>query len=485
MKFKKEDQVVKFDRFDQQIWDDVLFDMGALQQNRDEIWEKYDFVNHEFQDLFMSLFQGDPINNERNDMMEDHLFNHMITEQFQTWPEVNELRVSTKFDEYSAAFSMISLQPEIKKLYEDNEKLMEMLQKMKELLEELASTSDLGEAGEIQGQIVSLKEAIENEMDGVAIEFRQSVKDASDELAKEEALMRTFGLEEGQLKRMNYRERRELAERLKSGRMMQFANLLGQFKLVAKGARRSKVSTVPDEVAGLELGQDLTNLSIEALADLANPDTELKFWNGFFNHELVQKKVVGPHSLGKGPIIVVCDESGSMVDRAYGGTREQWSKALSLALCDQARRNKRDFIYIGFSGGVNIYKAEFKKGKINHNILVEFVEHFFGGGTYPYGALYEAAKIVESYPENNRPDIVFITDGEFGEPMESHYDPHGGEFFEEWDRIKRKTNMQTFGIAFDGEPRNMEKLVDTVINLDSLMASPDKMSQVFAAINHD
>lgn len=480
MRWNKAEQVVRFDRFDENLWQDVLFDMKQLQSGRDKIWEKHSFVNHAYQDFFMQLFQGDPMMEERRDVQEDHIFNHHIVDQFKDWTEVAELRVSTKYDEYASAFSMVTLQPSIEKLYEENKELMDMIEQMTKLLEKLAGTSDPSRAGKLQGKIQELVDKIEAEMGNISVDFRTAVKEASDDLVNEEQLMKTFGLGEGQLKRMSFKERRKLAEQLKSGRMVQFANLLGQFKLVAKGARRSKVATVPDEVAGLELGQDIGNLSVESMISLTMPELELKFWNDYVNHELVQKKVIGPHSLGKGPIIVVCDESGSMSGSCYGGTREMWSKALSLALCDQARRNRRDFYYIGFSGGESTYTVKFPNGRVDHKKLIEFVEHFYGGGTYPFPALLQAARIVESY-KTNRPDIVFITDGEFGTP--GYY--NDGNFWDEWSRISKATEMQSFGVAFDCDPREMKRVVDTVINLEDLQAHPEKMKDVFSAVDRD
>lgn len=484
MKWNKEEQIVKYDRWDKQEWDNALFDMQQVQKGRDELWEKYNFVNHEYQDLYMSLYQGLPINHESRDVQEDHILNDHITKHFQELQEVAELRVSTKYDTYSAAFAMVTLFPTIKKLYEDNEELLELMKQIQDLLGKMAMENDPQKAGELEGQIQKLVDEANGKMGTIKVDIlKQAAKKISDDLAQEDSLMRTFGLEEGQLDRMDFKERRNLAEKLKSGKFLKFAALVGQFKLVARGAKRSKVSTVPDEVAGLELGQDIGNLSVEALIELCTPELELKFLNSYVNHELVQKKVVGPHALGKGPIVVVCDESGSMGAACYGGTREMWSKALSLALCDQARRNKRDFYYIGFSSGTETYTVKFAKGRIDHTKLVQFVEHFFGGGTYPFPALMEAAKIVESY-KTNRPDIVFITDGEFGEPG-GYYNKDDSNFYQEWNRIKAATDMQTFGIAFDCNPREMKKFADTVINLEDLHSDPNKMANVFAGIERD
>ncbi len=490
MYWKKETQAVPFDRFDEGLWQDVLFDINSLRKGRDEIWERHDFVGEAYQDFFMQLFQGDPMMWERKDMQEDHIFNHGIVDKFKDWQEVAELRVSTIMDEYAAAFSMITLQPEIKKLYEENQKIMEMMKALKELLEKLAEQQGQGDMNAMaltQSEIDALAKAAGDLMDGISVDFKGAVKKASEELAKEDSMMRSFGLEEGQLQRMDFKERRALADTLKNGRMMQFAQLIGQFKLVARGAKRSKTATIPDEVAGLEFGDDISNLAVESLINLTTPELEMKFWKDYASKELVQKKVVGPHSLGKGPIIVVCDESGSMGAACHGGTREMWSKALSLALCDQARRNKRDFYYIGFSGDTKFYEVMFPNGRIDYKKLIEFSEHFFCGGTYPYAALMRAARIVDSY-KVHRPDIVFITDGEFGEPIAKNerYAGYGfdeGNFWEDWNDIKKRTEMQAFGIAFDCNPREMKKLVDTVVNLEDMTASPDKMKSIFAKVD--
>lgn len=483
MKFDKSPYVVKRDRWDQQVYEDVLFDMGALKANQDKIWKTHDFVDDAWSDLFLSLFLGDPMNFDSKDLLEDRMMNDMIVNEFQSWTEVSELRVSTKFKEFESAFAMLKMQPELEKLWEQNQEMVDLMNQISELLKELSETTDPGAAGELVKQIQALQGEAADMGRGIKIDFKSAAKKASKELAEDASLMRTFGLEEGQLQRMDFKERYNLSKQLKTSKMLNFANLIGQFKLVAKGARRSKVSSVPDEVAGVQLGDDLSALAIESMIAMATPELELKFWNGFFNHELVQKKLVGPHALGKGPIIVVCDESGSMSEAAYGGTREQWSKALSLALCDQARKNKRDFTYIGFSGAHATYSVHFPKGRVQHAKLIEFIEHFFGGGTYPFGALLEAVDRVAASPKNNKPDIVFITDGEFGSPHAS-YD-NNRDFYQEWNACKAKYQMQCFGIAFDGEPREMKALADTVINLDSMMSNPEKMSAMFQQIDRD
>lgn len=480
MKFEKSPYVVKRDRWDQQVYEDVLFDMGALKANQDKIWKTHDFVDDAWSDLFLSLFLGDPMNCDSKDLLEDRMMNDMIVNEFQSWTEVSELRVSTKFKEFESAFAMLKMQPELEKLWEQNQEMVDLMNQISELLKELSETTDPGAAGELVKQIQALQGEAEYMGRGIKIDFKSAAKKVSKELAEDANLMRTFGLEEGQLQRMDFKERYNLSKQLKTSKMLNFANLIGQFKLVAKGARRSKVSSVPDEVAGVQLGDDLSALAIESMIAMATPELELKFWNGFFNHELVQKKLVGPHALGRGDVVFVMDESGSMSEAAYGGTREQWGKALAIALLNVCQKQKRTFTYIGFSGIHATRKHVFLKGRVNHVALMDMVEGFFGGGTYCYGALLEAADIISKAPSNNRPDVIFLSDGDFGSPHPG-YD-NGRDFWEDWNAVKKRTNMQTFGIAFDGEPREMKNIVDTVINLDSMMASPEKMADLMRKI---
>jgi len=47
--------------------------------------------------------------------------------------------------------------------------------------------------------------------------------------------MHSFGVEDGDLQRMNVRERMALAQKLANNRLAKFAKLLGQFKIGAAG----------------------------------------------------------------------------------------------------------------------------------------------------------------------------------------------------------------------------------------------------------
>ena len=54
------------------------------------------------------------------------------------------------------------------------------------------------------------------------------------------ALMRAWGVEPGQLERMPFEQRARLAQRLSSGRLGRFAQLIGRFRQMAFGGRARK-----------------------------------------------------------------------------------------------------------------------------------------------------------------------------------------------------------------------------------------------------
>ena len=71
----------------------------------------------------------------------------------------------------------------------------------------------------------------------------------------------------------------------------------------------------------------------------------------------MQYQLIGNQPLGKGPLVVLLDKSGSM-----DGPRDIWATALSLALLDQAQRERRPFALVAFDYRVK-FEAVVKPGE--------------------------------------------------------------------------------------------------------------------------
>lgn len=187
----------------------------------------------------------------------------------------------------------------------------------------------------------------------------------------------------------------------------------GQFKKDMRFKRAKRVTGGQDEIVDLKMGDNIRRLSAGELPFLADDDYSDDFYSRYLRSELVIYDTVGEEHAGRGPIVMVCDESGSM-----GGERIIWAKAICLALLDIARREKRDFAYVGYAGGWSgdgdrdvhsfIFNA---KDDLDPQQIVDMASHFFGGGTQPLHGMEEAMKIMA---ERNfrKADIVLVSDGE-------------------------------------------------------------------------
>ena len=202
-------------------------------------------------------------------------------------------------------------------------------------------------------------------------------------------------------------------------------------------------------------------------------------WLRWSENELSIYDVRGKENQGQGPIICVVDESGSMnATDVAGGTREAWSKALALALCDQAKRRKRDFVYIGFSSHGQQHVIEFPSGHTPVQKVIEMTEHFFGGGTDYEKPLQMALDIMEERFDalgKARPDIVFITDDAYGS-MDA-------DFMHEWNRVKDKTSLKCYGIAIGCDSSGaLAAVSDNVREITALVSDPRNMGDIFRTI---
>src|SRR5262245_8125834 len=121
--------------------------------------------------------------------------------------------------------------------------------------------------------------------------------------------------------------------------------MAGRFRRLAQSRQRMKSSHGVDEVAGVELGGDLAKLLPVELARIALPELELDTLRRLAERQCMQRYVRGAEPVGRGPVLVSVDESGSMI-----GDKAHTAKALALAVAWVARRQRRWCALIAYSG---------------------------------------------------------------------------------------------------------------------------------------
>lgn len=197
---------------------------------------------------------------------------------------------------------------------------------------------------------------------------------------------------------------RPLAARLKADeRLRRIAALAGRFKRIAAAKRRQRVRHGADEVADVEQGADLGRALPVELAKRCHRMLRLDFLRALVEHRAFQYRLEGSAALGKGPLVVLLDKSGSME-----GPRDVWATAVALALLDQARAERRSFALLGFDGAVKFEAVVGSAQPLPESGL--FVS--CAGGTDIAVAVSRGLEIIETRPGALRKaDIVLVTDG--------------------------------------------------------------------------
>jgi len=199
-------------------------------------------------------------------------------------------------------------------------------------------------------------------------------------------------------------EVRPLATQLKDNKeLAEIARLAGRFKRIGGAKRRQRTKHGADEIIDIELGGELARALPSELAKMNHPLLRLDFLRSLLERQLLQYELAGNEVLGRGPIVVLLDKSGSME-----GARNIWASALALALLDHAHRDHRMFALLGFDNAVK-YEALVKPGE---QLPSEGLFIDCGGGTEIAAAVSRGLEIIRNHPGAlNKADLVLITDG--------------------------------------------------------------------------
>lgn len=287
--------------------------------------------------------------------------------------------------------------------------------------------------------------------------------------------MTAWGVGPGELQRMPFDQRARLADRLRSGRLGQFADLIGRFRRMAAGQRARKTEHAPGELVGITLGDDLGRLIPSEVAALGVPALRAAFAARYAEQRLFIYDTRGEESTGQGAIIACIDCSGSMGSPAAGGaSREAWAKACALALLDQARVGHRDFAGILFSSAGERKTFRFPAGHAPRiGDVLDFAEFFWGGGTDFAAPLDAAAELLEAeYNEDGRMrgDIVLITDDECGVTE---------DWMRAWTERKHRLGFRVFGIAIDESPGLVLTALSDNVRTITDLTGPEGASDIF------
>ncbi|MFJ8795131.1 VWA domain-containing protein [Streptomyces sp. NPDC102462] len=455
---KRHTAAVVADRFDRITWRDTYEQSAGLRDLAEELNERYDHTTDLLTDAFLAAYKVRPQMREQAEMDLSRLVNHQVITALMESPAFAELRRETVGDPYAAAMAVLAQAAALRRMLERSRDAREQAKQAKQAQQDAegaaSAVSDaLQQAAEAAARqaVQDAAQALAAAAPGVRAAARNAAANAAKAVREEAALMRAWGVSPGELERMPFDQRARLTERLRTGRLAQWAELIGRFRQMADGERARKVENATGELVGVTLGDDLSRVIPSELAGLGLPELRAVFAVRYAAGELMLYDSQGEQATGQGAVIACVDTSHSMYEAGPGGvTREAWAKACALALLDQARHAGRDFVGILFSAADKIQIFRFPADQPAQIARVlDFAETFLGGGTSYQTPLSAAGKLLEEEfndAARTRGDIVMITDDDCGVTK---------EWMRGWNEAKHRLGFRVFGVAV-GTPRIAE-----------------------------
>jgi len=195
-----------------------------------------------------------------------------------------------------------------------------------------------------------------------------------------------------------------LALKLRSDpRLRRIAKLAGRFTRIAEHKRRTKVRHGAEEITDVELGNDVGRLLPSELVKLRHPRLHKLALRDLVERKAMQYALSGKDRLGKGPLVLLLDRSGSME-----GDKDTWSMAVALALAGVAQAEGRTFGLVAFTNQVE-YEAVIRPGE---RLSEDALNLGCCGDTNIDRAVERGLELVEQHPGRiQEADLVLITDG--------------------------------------------------------------------------
>lgn len=395
----KTNQVVVKDAFDRLAFDGISEATSlteSVQADRDAV-----------EDTFSSFYKINVATEGKGQRKE-------LVDQMLSLPEYQSLHQSTQLDDVASALAAAHF----------SQTLIEQLQKIEKKREE---------QGKDEG--ASLEDILgEQGMGALRSELRRALEE-SEEISEDwKDTKAGWGITPGELSDMSGEDRMDLASKLMSDKKLQkLAALFGRFRNIVTAAASQVYSHGTDEIVDITVGNDLSNLLPQELLKLKVNPTQ--FYREYLEGQLLCYNKRGQEPLGKGPIIVALDISASMA-----GWREEYARALTMALIQLATKEKRAFSVIFFDARVQDTRVWNKGDPISLQEKLELANRpSNGGGTDFVAPLSKAMEIRSKLnPELKPADLVFITDGDCRLPE---------EFASEFMFAKKQTDLRVYGLS--------------------------------------
>jgi len=337
------------------------------------------------------------------------------------WSDLMVMCAGDQWNSGNTAVNIINeLSEVLEELIEDLEQLIpemlganrEKLQKLREQFQEAKEAGNDLEAAHLREEGKKLGAVAESHLLDAAEKLSSRIDDIIDK-AKEETsqtndnIGKLHGNQAGTgSHKNNLAEKKQLAKRLKNNpKLKAIAQRLGFLRRIwieRQRARKAKASF--EAIAGAEFSNEVVKAFPSELALAATPQGRALFALKYSQRNLLTKDYVAHRKdLGKGPIVMYVDVSGSM-----SGDAELWSKAIAMLIAEEALKQKRAVQIHLFDTRI-ADSVSLSSDRKDNDELLDFVTTWHLGGGTSFNAV--LAHAVTSAKITNKSDVLMITDG--------------------------------------------------------------------------
>ena len=233
-----------------------------------------------------------------------------------------------------------------------------------------------------------------------------ALKAAKDQVQAVSDMVQGWGLDPAELTSQGMPEALGILERIRNNpALKKFAAILGRMRQIAARKARTKVAGEGRRVTRTDTGRDLKRAHRSELVALTTSTTRPQTLQRWAHGALRLHGTETKNKLGHGPVVVCEDASGSM-----SGDKQQWAKALVLAMAHYAKLQRRSFGWVLFDSWV--HKAQvYLQGRLSAHQMLEIADARAGGGTDFEKPLRKALEMIQK-EGLKKADILLITDGE-------------------------------------------------------------------------
>ena len=249
--------------------------------------------------------------------------------------------------------------------------------------------------------------------------------------------------------------------------LRRICELAGRFRRFAQSKQRRKAVHGLDDVVGVEPGGDLARLLPHELGKLGVPELELDTLRRIVERQALCRELCATEPVGKGPIIVVVDESGSM-----SGEKVHTAKALALALAWIARQQRRWCALVAYSGATGERLLALPHGRWDEMKLADWLAAFLGGGSDLDLPVREMPEYYRRFgAPTGETDVIFITDAVAQIPQSAR------EAFIAW---KNEVRARLISLVIDHPPGDLAAISDEVHSVRSLAVDEEAIGRVLS-----